>query len=72
MNQNGLVRLVRGVNAILVIGLLLYMGRWQSGQMHLTVNQASVGLRWFESIPTHQANRSLKGADKHIAGISYN
>ena len=25
------------------VRLLLYMGKWQSGQMHLTVNQASSG-----------------------------
>ena len=30
------------------------MGEWQSGQLHLTVNQASLWLRWFESILTHQ------------------
>jgi hypothetical protein len=30
------------------------MRRWQSGQMHQTVNLAPLGLRRFESYPTHQ------------------
>jgi hypothetical protein len=30
------------------------MRRWQSGQLHLTVNQAPYGLRRFKSFPTHQ------------------
>jgi hypothetical protein len=28
-------------------------GRWQSGQLHQTVNLAAYGLRGFESLPAH-------------------
>ena len=31
------------------------MGRWQSGQMHVTVNHAPLWLRRFESYPAHHA-----------------
>ena len=34
------------------------MGRWRSGQSHLTVNQAALCLRRFESCPAHQDENS--------------
>ena len=34
------------------------MRRWQSGQMHLAVNQAPLRLRRFESYPAHKHKKS--------------
>ena len=35
------------------------MGRWRSGQTHLTVNQAALCLRGFESLPAHRVKLGL-------------
>ena len=41
-----------------------HMGRFQSGQMGLTVNQV-LRLRWFESIPAHQSLTASIHSYKH-------
>src|SRR3989344_9526208 len=38
------------------------MGRWRSGQTHLTVNQAALCLRGFESLPAHLKKHRQKKA----------
>ena len=36
------------------------MRRWQSGQLHQTVNLTDIVLRWFESSPAHEYKNQLK------------
>lgn len=38
------------------------MGRYQSGQMELAVNQLAFGLRGFDSLPTHKKAWNIKHA----------
>ncbi len=39
-------------------------GRYQSGQLDLTVDQVASRLRGFESLPAHQLDASKTGANK--------
>ena len=39
-----------------ILSSALCLGRWQSGQLHETVNLAALGLHRFESYPAHQIN----------------
>ena len=45
------------------------MRRWQSGQMHLTVDQAGYALRGFESLPAHQRKMSRPVADSFSVSV---
>ena len=40
-----------------ILGFVIKMRRWQSGQLHLTVNQTPLRLRRFESYPAHKIKK---------------
>ncbi len=44
-----------------VFGRLLQARRWWSGLSQQTVNLSPIGLRWFESNPTHPEPRGVQG-----------
>ena len=46
------------------------MRRWQSGQLHQTVNLTDIVLRWFESSPAHQGVEKITGTTPVIFSIA--
>ena len=53
---------------VLSLALDKYMGAWQSGQLHLTVNQAALCLRRFESCRSHTKNQTAHNLSRLIFG----